>query len=53
MLLSIVGIPAWGVGFIPQSAWACIKKDENFVKAIRATKVIYAKPLKVAWGVRH
>jgi len=41
------------VGFIPQSAWACLEKDENLVEAIRANKIAYAKPLKVAWGVWH
>jgi hypothetical protein len=34
MLLGIIGILAWGVGFIPQSAWVCLKKDENLVEAI-------------------
>jgi hypothetical protein len=28
------GILAWGVGFIPQNAWACFEKDENLVEAI-------------------
>jgi hypothetical protein len=37
-----------GVGFIPQSAWACFEKDENLVETTRANKVAYAKPLKVA-----
>jgi hypothetical protein len=49
--LGIIGIPAWGVGFIPQSAWAHIEKDENLVETIRANKITYAKPLKVAWGI--
>ncbi len=52
-MLSIIGIPAWGVGFIPQSAWARLEKDENLVEAIQASKIAYAKPLKVAWGVWH
>jgi hypothetical protein len=34
MLLGIIGILAWGVAFIPQSAWAHLEKDENFVEAI-------------------
>jgi len=38
------------VGFIPQSAWACIEKDENLVDIIQTSKVTYAKLLKVAWG---
>jgi hypothetical protein len=51
ILLGIIGIPAWGVGFIPQSAWACLEKDENLVETIRASIIAYAKPLKVGWGV--
>jgi hypothetical protein len=51
MLLGIIGILAWGVGFIPQSAWAQFEKDENLVEAIRASRLAYTKPLKVAWGV--
>jgi hypothetical protein len=55
MLLGIIGILAWGVGFIPQSAWAYIEKDENLVEVIWASKLAYAKPLKVAWvfGIGH
>jgi hypothetical protein len=33
-MLSIIGIPAWGVGFIPQNAWVRLEKDENLVEAI-------------------
>jgi len=50
MLLGIIGILAWGVGFIPQSAWACFEKDENLVETIWANRISYAKFLKVAWG---
>jgi hypothetical protein len=53
MLLGIIGILAWGVGFIPQSAWAHFEKDENLVEVIRANRLTYAKPLKVAWGTYH
>ncbi len=53
ILLGIIGIPTWGVGFIPQSAWAHLEMDENLVEIIRASRVVYAKPLKVAWGVRN
>jgi len=53
ILLGIIGILAWGVGFISQSAWARFEKDENLVETIRASRVAYAKPLKVAWGVRN
>jgi hypothetical protein len=48
--LGIIGIPTWGVGFIPQNAWARFEKDENLVETIQASRVAYAKPLKVAWG---
>jgi len=51
ILLGIIGIPTWGVGFIPQSAWAHFEKDENLVETIWASKVTYAKLLKVPWGV--
>jgi hypothetical protein len=53
MLLGIIGILAWGVGFIPQSAWAHLEKDENLVEAIRANRLAYVKPLKVALGAWH
>jgi hypothetical protein len=50
MLLGIIGILTWGVGFIPQSAWACFENDENLVET---SIVAYAKPLKVAWGIQN
>ncbi len=53
ILLGIIGIPAWGVGFIPQSAWARIEKDENLVETIRASKIAFAKLLKLAWGAQN
>jgi hypothetical protein len=34
MLLGIIGILAWGVGFIPQSAWVHLEKNQNLVEAI-------------------
>jgi len=34
MLLGIIGIWTWGVGFIPQNAWAHLGKDENLVEII-------------------
>jgi hypothetical protein len=51
--VGIIGIPAWGVRFIPQSAWACLEKDNNLVERIRANIVAYVKPLKVAWGAQN
>jgi hypothetical protein len=51
--LGISGIPAWGVGFISQSAWARLEKDDNLVETIRASKIAYAKPLKLAWGAQN
>jgi hypothetical protein len=53
ILLGIIGIPAWGVGFIPQSAWARLEKDENLVETIWGSRIGYAKPLKLAWGVQN
>jgi hypothetical protein len=54
ILLGIIGIPTLGVGFISQNAWAHrLEKDENLVEIIQASRVTYAKPLKVAWGVRE
>jgi hypothetical protein len=54
-MLSIIGIPAWGVGFIPQSAWVHLEKDKNLVETIQASRVAYAKTLKVngAFKSRH
>jgi hypothetical protein len=48
MLLGIIGILAWGVRFIAQSAWMRLEKDENLVETIRTNIITYAKPLKVA-----
>jgi hypothetical protein len=53
ILLGIIGIPAWGLGFIPQSAWARLEKDKNLVETIWTSKVAYVKPLKLAWGARN
>jgi hypothetical protein len=50
MLLGIIGIPTWGVGFIPQNVWACFEKDENLVET---SIVAYAKLLKIAWGIQN
>jgi len=53
MLLGIIQILAWGVGFIPQSAWVHLEKDENLVEAIQTRRLTYVKLLKVAWGAWH
>ncbi len=42
-----------GVGFIPQNAWAHLEKDENLVETIQASRITYAKPLKLAWGTQN
>jgi hypothetical protein len=34
MLLGIIGILAWGMGFMSQSAWVQLDKDDNFLKTI-------------------
>jgi hypothetical protein len=44
---------AWGVGFIPQSAWTWLEKDENLVEAIWTSGIACAKPLKITWGVHN
>jgi hypothetical protein len=51
--LGIIGILAWGVGFIPQSAWARLVKDKNLVETIQASRIAYAKLLKLAWGAQN
>jgi hypothetical protein len=48
VLLGINGIPTCEVGFIPQNTWVHLEKDENLLEIIRASKIGYAKPLKVA-----
>jgi hypothetical protein len=53
ILLGIIEILTWGLGFISQSAWAHFEKDKNLVETIWASKVAYAKPLKAAWGVQN
>jgi hypothetical protein len=53
ILLGIIGNLALGVGFIPQSAWVHLEKDDNLVEAIWASIVAYVKLLKVAWGDRN
>jgi hypothetical protein len=53
ILLGIIRNPAWGVGFIPQSAWARLEKDDNLVETIRASRIAYTKPLKLAWGAQN
>jgi len=40
-----------GGGFIPQSAWAWFEKDDNLVEIIWTSKIAYAKPFKITWGV--
>ncbi len=53
ILLGIIGIPARGMGFIPQSAWVHLEKDKNLIETIQTSKVTYAKRLKVAWGASN
>ncbi len=50
ILLGIIGIPTWGVGFIPQSARVRFEKDENLVETIWASKVAYAKAFESCMG---
>jgi hypothetical protein len=53
IMLGIIGILAMGMGFILQNALARLEKHENLVEIIWASKIAYAKPLKVAWGVQN
>jgi len=53
ILLGIIRVPTWGMGFIPQRSWACLENDKNLVEIIWASIVVYAKPLKVTWGVHN
>jgi len=52
ILLGIIVILAWGVKFITQIARMCLEKNEILVETIWASRVTYAKLLKVAWGAR-
>jgi hypothetical protein len=55
ILLGIIGILTWGVGFIPQSAWAHLEKDRNLVHTFKQAKL----PMQSLWklhgllGIRH
>jgi hypothetical protein len=53
ILFGIIGIPTCEMGFIPQSAWARLGMDENLVETIQASKIVYAKFLKVTWGAQN
>jgi len=53
IMLGIIGISAWGLGFIPQSAWAHFENDKNIVETFWASRIAHAKPLKVAWGAQN
>jgi hypothetical protein len=47
-LLTLLCIPTWGVGYAPH-VMTKIKRDENLVNLIWASKVSYAKGLKNVW----
>jgi hypothetical protein len=51
MLLGIIGIIAWGVGFISQNAWTQLGKDDNLVEVIQTSKMSYAKAFKITCDV--
>jgi hypothetical protein len=40
MLLGIIGIIAWGVGFIPQNAWTQFEKHDNLVEKFEQAKCL-------------
>jgi hypothetical protein len=47
-LLHIIGIPMWGVGFIPHNTFSRIEKDNDLVKIIWESRVGYSKLLNLA-----
>jgi len=48
-LLQIIGIPMWGVGFIPYNKFSQIEKYNDFTKIIWVNKVGYPKPMNFTW----
>jgi hypothetical protein len=46
-LLILLGIPTWGVGSTPPNVMTKLKKDNDFVDLIQASKVSYTKGLKM------
>jgi hypothetical protein len=42
---------AWGVGFVPHSAFSKIERDNDLTTLIWMNKVIYAKDVKATWNV--
>jgi hypothetical protein len=45
----MIGIPMWGVGFIPHNKFSQIEKYNDFTKIIWVNKVGYTKPMKFMW----
>jgi len=44
-MLGIIGILEWGVGFIPQSAWVHLEKDESLLRQFEQVKL----PMQSLW----
>jgi hypothetical protein len=40
ILLGIIGILAWGVGFIPQSAWVQLERTRTLLRQFRQAKLL-------------
>jgi hypothetical protein len=49
MLIVLLGIHTWGVGFMPPNMMTKLKKNNNLAYLIWANKVSYAKGFKDAW----
>jgi hypothetical protein len=49
-LTNILGIPRWGVRFIPPHVLAKVKNDEDLASLIHGSKLTYAKAFKASWG---
>lgn len=52
-LLHIIGMPMWGVGFIPCNAFSRTEKDDDLDETIQMSKVGYAKPFKLTWDAHN
>jgi hypothetical protein len=51
MLLGIMGFWHGGCGSSHKVHGHSLKKMKTLVEAIRESRLTYAKPLKVAWGI--
>jgi hypothetical protein len=50
ILLKILGISNWGVGYIPRNAFSQIEKSDELGNTILQCKLSYARKAKLAWN---